>query len=58
MADDKVKFLMRIDPDTDRKVKTAIPFQKREAHPRHTVSQLPKPERSSWRRLCSSIVTT
>ena len=47
MADDKVKFLMRIDPDTDRKVKT-----------RHTVSQLPKPERSSWRRLCSSIVTT
>ena len=26
MADDKVKFLMRIDPDTDRKVKTAIPL--------------------------------
>ena len=26
MADEKVKFLMRIDPDTDRKVKTAIPL--------------------------------
>ena len=23
MADDKMKFLMRIDPDTDRKIKTA-----------------------------------
>ena len=26
MADDRVKFLMRIDPDTDRKVKTAMPL--------------------------------
>ena len=26
MADEKVKFLMRIDPDTDRKIKTAIPL--------------------------------
>ena len=26
MADEKVKFLMRIDPATDRKVKTAIPL--------------------------------
>ena len=26
MADEKVKFLMRIDPDTDRKVKNAIPL--------------------------------
>ena len=26
MTDDRVKFLMRIDPDTDRKVKTAMPL--------------------------------
>ena len=26
MADKKVKFLMRIDPATDRKIKTAIPL--------------------------------
>ena len=26
MADDRVKFLMRIDPDTDRKIKTALPL--------------------------------
>ena len=26
MPDEKIKFLMRIDPDTDRKVKTAIPL--------------------------------
>ena len=26
MADEKVKFLMQIDPDTDRKIKTAIPL--------------------------------
>ena len=26
MADEKVKFLMRIDPDTDRKIKIAIPL--------------------------------
>ena len=26
MADEKVKFLMSIDPDTDRKIKTAIPL--------------------------------
>ena len=26
MTDEKVKFLMRIDPDTDRKIKTAIPL--------------------------------
>ena len=26
MADDKVKFLMRIDPDTDRKIKAAMPM--------------------------------
>ena len=32
MADEKVKFLMRIEPDTDRNQN------------RHTVSQLPKPE--------------
>ena len=26
MADEKVKFLMRIDPDTDQKIKNAIPL--------------------------------
>ncbi|MBP3509311.1 hypothetical protein [Oscillibacter sp.] len=26
MTDDRVKFLMRIDPDTDRKIKTAMPL--------------------------------
>ena len=26
MADEKVKFLMRIDPDTDRKIKAAMPL--------------------------------
>ena len=26
MADEKVKFLMRIDPDTDRKIKAAVPL--------------------------------
>ena len=26
MPDDRVKFLMRIDPDTDRKIKTAMPL--------------------------------
>ena len=26
MADEKVKFLMRISPDADRRVKTAIPL--------------------------------
>ena len=25
MAEEKVKFLMRIDPDTDRKIKAAMP---------------------------------
>ena len=26
MPDEKIKFLMRIDPDTDRNIKTAIPL--------------------------------